>query len=181
MKRISGVDLVFTILRPIFLFYHSVGKGPWQEVKEIEHLKAKLALWSANPADFRQFMARRYETLKFIGAGHVAGVISIATFLTTGKRGGWIVVGAKACWLLFGAGVALFVLAYWQLFQFEAQTEELIDLSKSRGADERFDRGCSRIAGRNSLFGYFVANAIVFFAIGTTIVFFGILIAQPPS
>jgi hypothetical protein len=188
MKR-KVADLVAVVLGLIFSSFHFVKRvidfeppGPWEEVEEIEGMKRKLALWSASEAGFKQSMARRYEALKFIGGGHVAGAVSIATFLTTGKREGWIVVGAKACWLLFGAGVALFALAYWQLFQFEAETDRLIDLSKSQAGDEKeLDRECARLCRRNNLFGYFVSIAIPLFAIGATIMFFGILTARPPS
>jgi hypothetical protein len=91
--------------------------------KGIAQLQAMAARWTDQDGEFRQYVTRRIDMLKMIGAGNTSGALALAVFLTTGTRTAAIISGAKIALLLFAIGMGAFVIALRSLYLFESDFE----------------------------------------------------------
>jgi hypothetical protein len=134
--------------------------------------------WVQKEGEFRQFMSRRFEALKLVGGGNGAGLFAVAAFLNVKEPPqGWVLVGAKACWVVFGVGVFLFCISYKNLYQFELAAENCIFLRR-RG--DSWEKDALRELMKETQMlsdggAKIIGTSIACFGIGFAIIFFGIL------
>lgn len=173
LRPIHGLFFLFFFTKRLIAFEPN---GPWAEARFVEYYRGKVRFWSENRSDFRQFISRRYDAIKLLGGGHAAGLFGIAAFFSSSHPTGWIAVAAKACWLLFGVGVALFSLAYWQIYQFEQTAEAAFERLANEPEGDELTRLCAQLSGRSSLTAYLTMNLITWFGVAAILVFLGVLV-----
>jgi hypothetical protein len=97
----------------------------------LSQLKTMVSRWEDHDGEFRQFTARRSDTLKMIAAGNTSGLLAVAVFLTAGTRTGPLLAEAKWAFGLFFVGVAAFFVSYRGLYRFEGDIEDALVLVRS--------------------------------------------------
>ena|SRR5258705_13999271 len=139
--------------------------------------KQSVDRWVEKDGEFRQTLARRYETVKLIGSGHGAGLIAVAAFLNAkDSPQGWALVGAKACWIIFSLGVLMFCLSYYTVYRWESEVEKALFLRRiGTEWDNKNLKGVIQEAVVLLQRWRAVVSSIVLFGIGMCIVFLGVL------
>jgi hypothetical protein len=159
-----------------------VAPDPYATASSTQHTRwfqRSVDRWVESEGEFRQFMSRRFDAIKLIGGGNGAGLFAVAAFLNVkDPPQGWMLVGAKTCWAMFAMGVLLFCISYFNLYRFEMAVENCIFLRR-RGDDWAEKEALRKLMDEAGVISdggaKIIARSVYCFAVGCTIIFFGIL------
>lgn len=169
---------------PIVLLFRPSPPGPWARLIEEQSVKDSVDRWVKNDGEFRQYISRRYEVLKLIGAGNLAGLVAIGAFLHSKdlQTAYWVQFAAKTCWFGFGVGFLTFCISYWLLYRWEMMIDYTLLIRRKEEnvtwEDRRLLNLLRNACEASQVAGYLVANSIVCFGLGMLIIFFGVLLRK---
>jgi hypothetical protein len=140
------------------------GEGEMDEkyrAKGIAQIKTMFSRWEDEDGEFRNYVARRVDTLKMVGAGNASGLIAIAAYLTAGTRQGLFAFVAKLLILIFSIGTGAFILAFRNLYHLELDVEDgLLLLRGGKEVDDtKVENRAEKVLDRSEKSGALVAIA----------------------
>jgi hypothetical protein len=150
-----------------------------EQIKEqgIKQLKMLAVRWVNQDGEFRQYITRRLDMLKMIGAGNTSGALALAVFLTTGARTASLIIWAKVGVFIFFVGLGSFVLALRNLYRFEQDIEAVLMFLRAGSKPEAKEvkQELSNAIDRSERSALLIAVSLLPFVIGSIICFVALL------
>lgn len=170
------------------LAYYSIFGALWgtvmttltkKEIKEqgVSQLQMLAVRWLNQDGEFRQYVTRRMDILKMLGAGNTSGALALAVFLTTGTRTASLIFWAKLGFFIFFVGLCAFVIAFRNLYRFEGDVEAALLLLRggSKPQDKAVKTELENAIDRSEQSPWLIAASLVAFMVGSVICLLGVL------